>query len=112
MSATLSAQICLLISTAAIPSVLKVETGSLNVYERDDFRGQMMEFTDDCPNVYERFRYNDIHSSHVHDGYWMFYEEPNYRGRQYYLRPGEYRRYSDWGASSPRIGSFRRLHHF
>uniref|UniRef100_A0A8C5WKQ4 Beta/gamma crystallin 'Greek key' domain-containing protein n=1 Tax=Leptobrachium leishanense TaxID=445787 RepID=A0A8C5WKQ4_9ANUR len=79
---------------------------------KDDFQGHTMDFTEDCPNVYERFHYNDIHSCHVHDGYWMFYEEPNYRGRQYYLRPGEYRRYSDWGASSPRIGSFKRLHHF
>ncbi|CAH2306437.1 Hypothetical predicted protein [Pelobates cultripes] len=84
----------------------------MKIYEREDFRGQTMEFTEDCPNVYERFRYNDIHSCHVFDGYWMFYEEPNYKGRQYYLRPGEYRRYTDWGASNPRIGSFRRVHHF
>ncbi|KAM3917438.1 gamma-crystallin-3-like [Leptodactylus fuscus] len=83
----------------------------LRVYEREDFKGQMMEFTEDCPHVFEQFRYNDIQSCHVHDGYWMFYEEPNYRGRQYYLRPGEYRRYSDWGASNPRIGSFRRVQH-
>ncbi|XP_018415884.1 PREDICTED: gamma-crystallin 1-like [Nanorana parkeri] len=83
----------------------------LNVYEREDFKGQMMEFTEDCPHVFEQFRYNDINSCHVHDGYWMFYEEPNYRGRQYYLRPGEYRKYSDWGASNSRIGSFRRVQH-
>ncbi|XP_068108756.1 gamma-crystallin-3-like [Hyperolius riggenbachi] len=83
----------------------------IRIYEREDFRGQMMEFTEDCPHVHERFRFHDIHSAHVQDGYWMFYDEPNYRGRQYYLRPGEYRRYNDWGASSPRVGSFRRLHH-
>ncbi|XP_040213284.1 gamma-crystallin 1-like [Rana temporaria] len=83
----------------------------LSVYEKEDFKGQMMEFTEDCPRVYEQFRYNDIHSCHVHDGYWMFYEEPNYKGRQYYLRPGEYRRYTDWGASSSKIGSFRRVQH-
>ncbi|XP_075140470.1 gamma-crystallin-3-like isoform X2 [Leptodactylus fuscus] len=84
----------------------------IRIYEKEDFRGQMMEFSEDCPHVFERFRYNDIHSCQVNDGYWMFYEEPNYRGRQYYLRPGEYRRFSDWGASNPRIGSFRRVHHF
>ncbi|XP_077304611.1 gamma-crystallin-3-like [Lithobates pipiens] len=83
----------------------------LSVYEREDFKGQMMEFTEDCPHVYEQFRYNDIHSCNVYDGYWMFYEEPNYKGRQYYLRPGEYRRYTDWGASSSKIGSFRRVQH-
>ncbi|XP_069840974.1 gamma-crystallin-3-like [Dendropsophus ebraccatus] len=81
----------------------------LRVCEKEDFRGQMMEFTEDCPHVYEQFHHNAINSCHVHDGYWMFYEEPNYRGRQYFLRPGEYKRYSDWGASSPRIGSFRRV---
>ncbi|KAM9302228.1 gamma-crystallin-3-like [Gastrophryne carolinensis] len=62
----------------------------MRIYERDDFKGQMMDFMEDCPNVYERFRYNDIYSVDVQDGYWMFYEEPNYRGRQYYLRPGQF----------------------
>ncbi|XP_069839582.1 gamma-crystallin-3-like isoform X2 [Dendropsophus ebraccatus] len=84
----------------------------ITLYEKEDFRGQMMEFSEDCPHVYERFRYNDIHSCQVHDGYWMFYEEPNFRGRQYYLRPGQYRRFTEWGASNPRIGSLRRVHHF
>eukprot|EP00079_Xenopus_tropicalis_P014476 XP_004911027.2 PREDICTED: absent in melanoma 1-like protein [Xenopus tropicalis] len=84
----------------------------MRIYERGDYQGQMMEFFDDCPNTYDRFRFHDIHSCNVFDGHWMFYEEPNYRGRQYYLRPGEYRRYSDWGASSSRIGSFRRIYNF
>ncbi|XP_069470050.1 gamma-crystallin-1-like [Ambystoma mexicanum] len=83
----------------------------IKVYEKGDFGGQTMDFTDDCPNVYDRFHFNDIHSCNVQDGHWIFYEEPNYRGRQYYLRPGEYRRYSDWGAMSPRIGSFRRVNY-
>ncbi|KAM8934640.1 gamma-crystallin-3-like isoform 2-T2 [Pelodytes ibericus] len=81
----------------------------MKIYEREDFRGQMMEFTEDCPNIYEKFPYHDIHSCHVLDGYWMFYEEPNYKGRQYYLRQGEYRKYSDWGANNPRVNSFRRI---
>uniref|UniRef100_A0A8C4RQL9 Gamma-crystallin M2-like n=1 Tax=Erpetoichthys calabaricus TaxID=27687 RepID=A0A8C4RQL9_ERPCA len=81
----------------------------LRIYERPDFGGQMMEFTDDCPNVYERFRYNDIFSCNVMEGYWIFYEQPNYRGRQYFLRPGEYRRFSDWGGFSSNIGSFRHI---
>ncbi|XP_077130481.1 gamma-crystallin-3-like [Ranitomeya variabilis] len=84
----------------------------INIYEKENFRGQMMEFTEDCPHVYEKFRFRDVHSVQVHDGYWMFYEEPNYKGHQYYLQPGEYRRYSDWGATNSRIGSFRHVHHF
>ncbi|XP_018096900.1 gamma-crystallin-1 [Xenopus laevis] len=83
----------------------------MRIYERGDYQGQMMEFFDDCPNTYDRFRFHDIHSCNVFDGHWMFYEEPNFRGHQYYMRPGQYRKYSDWGASSPRIGSFRRVHH-
>ncbi|KAM4807819.1 uncharacterized protein WCC33_019476 [Rhinophrynus dorsalis] len=83
----------------------------MRIYEKGDFQGQMMEFTEDCPHVHDRFRYHDIHSCNVFDGHWMFYEEPNYRGRQYYLRPGEYRRYNEWGATTSRIGSFRRVHH-
>ncbi|XP_078539792.1 gamma-crystallin-3-like [Lissotriton helveticus] len=81
----------------------------IRVYERENFGGQMMEFSEDCPHVYEQFRYNDIHSCNVLEGHWVFYEEPNYRGRQHYLRAGEYRRYSDWGAMSPKVGSFRRV---
>ncbi|KAJ1186806.1 hypothetical protein NDU88_003586 [Pleurodeles waltl] len=81
----------------------------IRVYEREEFRGQMMEFTEDCPNVYEEFNYNDIHSCNVLEGHWIFYAEPSYRGLQYYLRPGEYRRFTDWGAANARVGSFRRV---
>ncbi|XP_064419518.1 gamma-crystallin S-1-like isoform X2 [Latimeria chalumnae] len=84
----------------------------MRIYERPDFGGHMMDFMDDCPYVYDRFRHHDIHSCNVMDGHWMFYEHPYYRGRQYYMRPGEYRRYSDWGGMSPRIGSFRRIREF
>ncbi|XP_051787222.1 gamma-crystallin M2-like [Erpetoichthys calabaricus] len=80
----------------------------MKIYERENFSGQMMEFMDDCESVQDRFRYPDIHSCHV-DGYWIMYEQPHYKGRQYFLRPGEYRRYSDWGSMNPRIGSFRRI---
>ncbi|XP_072115862.1 gamma-crystallin S-1-like [Mobula birostris] len=84
----------------------------MRIYERPDFGGQMMEFMDDCSSVYDRFRYRDIHSCQVLDGYWIFYEHPNYRGRQYFLTPGEYRRYIDWGGYNSMIGSFRRMRDF
>ncbi|KAM8933408.1 gamma-crystallin-3-like isoform 2-T2 [Pelodytes ibericus] len=83
----------------------------IRVYEKEDFKGQMMEFTEDCPHVFEQFHYHDIHSCNILDGQWIFYEEPNFRGRQYYLKPGEYRRYNDWGAMNSRVGSFRRVQH-
>ncbi|XP_078539798.1 gamma-crystallin-3-like [Lissotriton helveticus] len=81
----------------------------IRIYERENFGGQMVEFSEDCPNVFEQFQYNDIYSCNVFEGHWIFYDEPNYRGHQYYLRPGEYRKYTDWGAISPRVGSIRRL---
>ncbi|CAH2306481.1 Hypothetical predicted protein [Pelobates cultripes] len=84
----------------------------LKMYEREDFKGQLMEFTDDSSNIFDQFHYRDIHSCNVFDGHWIFYEEPNYRGRQYYLRPGEYRRYTDWGAVNSRVGSMRRAMDF
>ncbi|XP_069790568.1 gamma-crystallin S-1-like isoform X1 [Narcine bancroftii] len=84
----------------------------MRIYERPDFGGQMMEFMDDCPSVYDCFHYRDIHSCQVMDGYWIFYERPNYRGRQYFLKPGEYRRYSDWGGYNSTIGSFRHMRDF
>ncbi|KAM4698462.1 gamma-crystallin-3-like [Rhinophrynus dorsalis] len=83
-------------------------TYRIKMYEREDFKGQQMEFNDDCYNVYEQFPYHDIHSCNVFEGYWIFYDEPNFKGRQYYLRPGEYRRYTDWSAVNSRVGSLRR----
>nr|XP_006636334.1 PREDICTED: gamma-crystallin M2-like isoform X1 [Lepisosteus oculatus]XP_015213892.1 PREDICTED: gamma-crystallin M2-like isoform X2 [Lepisosteus oculatus] len=84
----------------------------IRIYERPGFEGQMSECMDDCESVHDRYRYREINSCHIMDGYWIFYEQPHYRGRQYFLRPGEYRRFSDWGASSPVVGSFRRIMNF
>uniref|UniRef100_A0A8C5E133 Gamma-crystallin M2-like n=2 Tax=Gouania willdenowi TaxID=441366 RepID=A0A8C5E133_GOUWI len=84
----------------------------IKLYERPDMGGQMQEVSDDCPNVQDRLRMSDINSCNVVDGHWLLYDQPNYRGRTYYLRPGEYRRYNDWGGASPRIGSLRRITDF
>ncbi|XP_078539791.1 gamma-crystallin-1-like [Lissotriton helveticus] len=81
----------------------------IKVYEKENFGGQKMEFKEDCPHVHQHFHFHDIYSCNVQDGHWVFYDEPNYRGHQYYLRPAEYRRYSEWGSSSPRVGSFKRM---
>ncbi|KAL6052401.1 hypothetical protein STEG23_015788, partial [Scotinomys teguina] len=75
---------------------------TIRIYEREDYRGQMVEITDDCAHLQDRFHFSDFHSFQVLEGYWVLYEMPNYRGRQYLLRPGEYRRYPDWGAMNTR----------
>ncbi|XP_008685660.2 gamma-crystallin B isoform X1 [Ursus maritimus] len=95
-----------------IPQVSHSGTFRMRIYERDDFRGQMSEITDDCLSLQDRFHLNEIHSLNVLEGCWVLYELPNYRGRQYLLRPGEYRRYLDWGATNAKVGSFRRVMDF
>ncbi|XP_073491035.1 gamma-crystallin 2-like [Aquarana catesbeiana] len=81
----------------------------IRLHEKEDFQGEMLEFSEDCPHVFEKFHHHDIHSCKVLDGYWIFYEQPNYRGRQYYLKPGDYRRFSNWGGLNGRVSSFRRV---
>ncbi|XP_035532551.1 gamma-crystallin S-1 isoform X2 [Morone saxatilis] len=82
---------------------------SMRLYERIEFGGQMMDLVDDCPSVMDRFHINDIFSCNVTSGNWLFYEHPNYRGRMYLIRPGEYKRFSEWGGRNARVGSIRRI---
>ncbi|XP_050010155.1 gamma-crystallin A-like [Alexandromys fortis] len=81
----------------------------IRLYERDDYRGLVSELTEDCSCIHDRFRLSEIYSLNVLEGCWVLYEMPNYRGRQYLLRPGDYRRYHDWGAMDARVGSLRRV---
>ncbi|XP_053184594.1 gamma-crystallin S-1-like [Scomber japonicus] len=81
----------------------------MRLYERIEFGGQVMDLVDDCPCVMDRFHINDIFSCNVTNGYWLFYEHPNYRGRMYLIRPGEYKRFSEWGGRTARVGSIRRI---
>ncbi|XP_058907451.1 gamma-crystallin D [Kogia breviceps] len=81
----------------------------IRLYEREDYRGQMIEITEDCSSLQDRFHFNEIYSLNVLEGSWVLYELPSYRGRQYLLRPGDYRRYHDWGAMNAKVGSLRRV---
>ncbi|EAW70431.1 hCG15942 [Homo sapiens] len=80
----------------------------LRIYEREDYRGQMVEITEDCSSLHDRFHLSEIHSFNVLEGSWVLYELPNYQGRQYLLRPGDCRWCQDWGATDARVGSLRR----
>ncbi|XP_058475492.1 crystallin, gamma S2 isoform X1 [Solea solea] len=81
----------------------------MQLYEKSDFGGQAFEATDDCPSLLEKFRWREVNSCKVFDGCWVFYENPNYRGRQYFLEKGEYRKPGDWGAVSATVQSFKRF---
>lgn len=81
----------------------------MKIFERSDFGGRAMELNEDCPDLHQRFHSGDISSANVIEGYWILHEHPNYTGRQFFLRPGEYRRHVEWGSPSPNIGSLRRV---
>lgn len=68
----------------------------------------MMELMDDCPNLMGRFHLQNFNSCAVMEGHWLLYEQPNYRGRSYYVGPGQYRSFMEWSSISSRIGSIRR----
>ncbi|XP_012711880.1 gamma-crystallin M2 isoform X1 [Fundulus heteroclitus] len=91
--------------------LIHMEPGSFNMrlYERIEFGGQMRDLKDDCPSVMGRFNIHNIFSCNVTNGNWLFYECPNYRGKMYLIRPGEYKRFSEWGGRSARVGSIRRI---
>ncbi|KAG8521039.1 Gamma-crystallin C [Galemys pyrenaicus] len=82
---------------------------TLRLYEREDHKGLMMELSEDCARLQDRFHLSELRSLHVLEGCWVLYELPDYQGRQYLLRPQEYRRYQDWGAVDAKAGSLRRV---
>ncbi|KAM9342625.1 gamma-crystallin M3-like isoform 1-T1 [Pholidichthys leucotaenia] len=83
----------------------------MRIYERENFGGQTHELVDDCDSIMDRYRMSDCQSANVTDGHWLMYEQPQFRGRMIYLRPGEYRSMRDMGmdSSDMRIGSVRRI---
>lgn len=97
------------------PPVFVLQTSGvfrIRVYERPDFNGQMLECTEDLSNLFDQWHFHEVHSAQVQDGAWVFYELPNYRGRQYLLERGEYRRFTEWAAVNPNVGSFRHVPSF
>uniref|UniRef100_A0AAQ4RPQ6 Zgc:153846 n=1 Tax=Gasterosteus aculeatus aculeatus TaxID=481459 RepID=A0AAQ4RPQ6_GASAC len=81
----------------------------MKIYERENFGGQMNEMMDDCDNIMDRYRMNECQSCHVMDGHWLMYEQPQFRGKMMYMRPGEYRSFRDMGMSGMRFMSMRRI---
>merc|ERR1711900_87528 len=66
---------------------------------RGNYRMRIYELMDDCDNIMDRYRMNNCMSCNVMDGHWLMYEQPNFRGRMMYMRPGEYRNFMNMGSS-------------
>ncbi|XP_071772843.1 gamma-crystallin M3-like [Centroberyx gerrardi] len=81
----------------------------MRIYERENFGGQMHELMDDCDSIQDRYRMSEIQSCNVMDGHWLMFEQPHYRGRMMYLRPGEYRNLREMGNEDMRFSSIRRI---
>ncbi|XP_078145889.1 gamma-crystallin M2-like isoform X2 [Centroberyx gerrardi] len=81
----------------------------MRIYERENFGGQMYEMMDDCDNIMDRYRMSNCMSCNVMDGHWLMYEQPHYRGRMMYFRPGEYKSFMNMGWSGMRFMSMRRI---
>lgn len=84
-------------------------TWRMKIWEKPNFEGESVQLSDNMPTFHERWQSRDVQSCKVFEGAWIFYEHPNYRGRQYLLEKGEYRRYSEWGGRQPNVGSVRRV---
>merc|ERR1712050_468216 len=83
----------------------------MRIYERENFGGMMHEMMDDCDNIMDRYRMNNCMSCNVMEGHWLMYEQPNFRGRMMYMRPGEYRSFNSMmgGMGGMRMMSMRRI---
>ncbi|KAM9802660.1 gamma-crystallin M3-like isoform X1 [Syngnathus typhle] len=83
----------------------------MKIFERENFGGQVNELLDDCENIQDSLRMSECQSAQVTEGHWLLFEQPHFRGKMLYLKPGEYRSIREMGTGSVdmRIASIRRI---
>ncbi|XP_026219619.1 gamma-crystallin M3-like [Anabas testudineus] len=81
----------------------------MRIYERPNFEGQMHELTEDCNSIQDNYHMSDMQSCNVIEGYWLMFEQPNYKGRMIYLKPGEYRNLTEMSNDDVRFSSIRHI---
>ncbi|XP_077435520.1 gamma-crystallin M3-like [Vanacampus margaritifer] len=81
----------------------------IKIFEKENMSGQSHELQEDCENISERLRINDCMSCEVMEGHWLLFEQPHFRGRMVYVKPGEHRSFREMGLSSTRFMSMRRI---
>ncbi|XP_015256665.1 gamma-crystallin 2-like [Cyprinodon tularosa] len=80
----------------------------LKLYGQPNFNGQTLEVTENMKSLREKWL-QKVMSCKVLEGSWVFYEHPNFSGRQYLLEKGEYGSPSEWGALTATVASIRRI---
>ncbi|XP_047457323.1 gamma-crystallin S-1-like [Mugil cephalus] len=81
----------------------------LRLFDQPNFDGQSLELTKNMKSLLEKWLRQEVQSCKVLDGSWVFFEHPNFSGRQYLLEKGEYRHHLEWGAVRATVGSIRRI---
>ncbi|XP_045917848.1 gamma-crystallin M3-like isoform X1 [Micropterus dolomieu] len=81
----------------------------MRIYEKANFEGQMHELTDDCDSIQDHYQMSDMQSCTVIEGYWLMFEQPNYEGKMFYLKPGKYRNLSEMSSDDMKFNSIRRI---
>lgn len=70
----------------------------------------MQELLEDCESLQDRLYMSDCQSCNVLEGHWLLFEQPNFRGRVIYVRPGEHKSLRESGLSGvTKISSVRRI---
>uniref|UniRef100_A0A096LTB5 Crystallin, gamma S4 n=1 Tax=Poecilia formosa TaxID=48698 RepID=A0A096LTB5_POEFO len=80
----------------------------LKLYGRPNFNGPTLEVTDNMNSLREKWPCQ-VMSCKVLQGSWVFYEHPNFSGRQYLLEKGEYGSPAEWGALTATVCSISRV---
>ncbi|XP_061540931.1 gamma-crystallin M3-like [Phyllopteryx taeniolatus] len=82
----------------------------VKIYELENFGGQMQELLEDCESLQDRLYMSDCQSCNVLEGHWLLFEQPNFRGRVIYVKPGEHRSLRESSLSSVmKISSIKRI---
>ena len=82
----------------------------MKIYERENLTGQMHELLEDCESLQDRLFMSDCQSCNVLEGHFLLFEQPNFRGRMVYVKPGEYKNLREMGLTNMmRISSIRRI---
>uniref|UniRef100_A0A665WFU2 Gamma-crystallin M2-like n=1 Tax=Echeneis naucrates TaxID=173247 RepID=A0A665WFU2_ECHNA len=74
-------------------------------FEDLDFQGKSYDCKGDLADLHGYIR--RCNSVKVLEGCWVFFEHPNFSGRQYLVEKGEYRHHLEWGAAKAIVGSVR-----
>uniref|UniRef100_A0A663LTB2 Beta/gamma crystallin 'Greek key' domain-containing protein n=1 Tax=Athene cunicularia TaxID=194338 RepID=A0A663LTB2_ATHCN len=83
-------------STDFLKAALNSVSHKIQLCEKEELQGQMLEFTSDSLPVPGCIPLTEIFFLDVETGCWTIYECPNYIGHQYFLRKGEYPDYQHW----------------